>query len=137
MTAAPRSCKLTVLVVDDEAAVRLLTTRILEERGYSVIEAADGSDALALLESRAEPIDLVISDVVMPRFDGLELARSMEIMAHPPPILLMSGWALSRLELERPLLVKPFDAHELLAAVDRLLGAHGQDDQRSPDAAPG
>jgi two-component system cell cycle sensor histidine kinase/response regulator CckA len=136
MPAAPSSRKRTILVVDDEPAVRLLATRILEERGYSVIEASDGSDALALLESMAEPIDLVISDVVMPRFDGLELARSMEIMAHPPPILLMSGWALSRLELERPLLVKPFDAYELLAAVDRLLGAQGQDDQRSSDAAP-
>jgi two-component system cell cycle sensor histidine kinase/response regulator CckA len=136
MPAAPSSRKRTILVVDDEPAVRLLATRILEERGYSVIEASDGSDALALLESMAEPIDLVISDVVMPRFDGLELARSMEIMAHPPPILLMSGWALSRLELERPLLIKPFDAHELLAAVDRLLGAQGQDDQRRSDAAP-
>jgi len=78
----------------------------------------------------------VISDVVMPRFDGLELARSMEVMTHPPPILLMSGWALRRMELEWPLLVKPFDAHDLLAAVDRLLGAQGQDDQRSSDAAP-
>jgi two-component system, cell cycle sensor histidine kinase and response regulator CckA len=127
MTAAPRSRKLTILVVDDETAVRSLTARILEERGYSVIEAGNGADALALVESRAEPIDLVISDVVMPRFDGLELARCIEIMVHPPPILLMSGWALSRLELERPFLVKPFDAHELLAAVDRLLGAQGQD----------
>jgi two-component system, cell cycle sensor histidine kinase and response regulator CckA len=135
MTAAPKSRKLTILVVDDEAAVRSLTTRILEERGYKVIEAGDGSDALALLESMAEPIDLVISDVVMPRFDGLELARSMEIMAHPPPILLMSGWALRPLELERPLLVKPFDAHTLLTAIDRLLGAPGQDDQPSSDAA--
>ena len=127
MTAAPTSRKLTILVVDDEAIVRSLTARILQERGYNVIEAGNGADALALVESRAEPIDLVISDVVMPRFDGLELARSMEIMPHPPPILLMSGWALSRLELERPFLVKPFDAHELLAAVDRLLGAEGQD----------
>jgi len=125
MTAAPRPRKRTILVVDDEAAVRSLTARILEERGYSVIEAVNGADALALLESRAEPIDLVISDVVMPRFDGLELARCIEIMVHPPPILLMSGWALSGLELERPFLVKPFDAHELLAAVDRLLGARG------------
>jgi CheY-like chemotaxis protein len=127
MTAAPRSRKPTILVVDDEAAVRSLTARILQERGYNVIEAGNGADALALVESRAEPIDLVISDVVMPRFDGLELARCIEIMIHPPPILLMSGWALSRLELERPFLVKPFDAHELLAAVDRLLGAEGQD----------
>ena len=125
MTAAPRPRKRTILVVDDEAAVRSLTARILEERGYSVIEAGNGADALALLESKAEPIDLVISDVVMPHFDGLELARCIEIMVHPPPILLMSGWALSRLELERPFLVKPFDAHELLAAVDRLLGARG------------
>ena len=135
MTAAPRSRKLTILVVDDEATVRSLTTRMLEEHGYSVIEAGNGSDALALLESMAGRIDLVVSDIVMPRLDGVELARCMEIMPHPPPILFMSGYGLRATDFEWPLLVKPFRAHELLEAVHRLL-ARGQDDQRSSDAAP-
>ena len=125
MTAALVSRKQTILLVDDEAIVRSLTARLLQEHGYSVIEAGNGFEAWTLLESQGEHIDLVISDVVMPRFDGLELARCIEIMVRPPPILLMSGWALSGLEPERPFLVKPFDAHELLAAVDRLLGARG------------
>jgi len=134
MTAAPKSRKQTILVVDDEALVRSLTARTLEDEGFAVIEAPDGSDAWALLESMAGRIDLVISDIVMPRLDGIELARCMEIMPHPPPILLMSGWGLSALEFERPFLVKPFHGHELLAAVHRLLQAPGQEDQGSSES---
>ena len=136
MTAAPVSRKQTILVVDDEEIVRSLTTRMLEAHGYTVIEAGDGFDAWTLLASEGEHIDLVISDVVMPRRDGLELAGCMGIMPHPPPLLLMSGWGLRALEFERPFLVKPFRAHELLAAVHRLLKAPGQGDQGSSDAAP-
>jgi two-component system, cell cycle sensor histidine kinase and response regulator CckA len=136
MTAAPKSRKQTILVVDDEALVRSLTMRMLEGHGFSVIEAGNGSEACALLESMAGRIDLVVSDVIMPLIDGLELARCMEIMPHPPPLLLMSGWGLSALEFERPFLAKPFYAHELLAAVHRLLKAPGQEDQGSSDAAP-
>ena len=136
MTAAPVSRKQTILVVDDEEIVRSLTTRMLEADGYTVIEAGDGFDAWTLLESESEHIDLVISDVVMPRRDGLELAGFMGIMPHPPPLLLMSGWGLRALEFERPFLAKPFRAHELLAAVHRLLKAPCQGDQGSSDAAP-
>jgi len=124
MTALSR--KQTILVVDDEASVRSLTTRMLEEDGYDVIEAGNGFDAWSVLETRSEQIDLVITDVVMPRFDGLELARSMETMPHPPPILLMSGFGLNALQFEGPLLVKPFQAHQLLAAVHRLLPGRSQ-----------
>lgn len=135
MTAAPVSRKQTILVVDDDASVRSLTTRMLEEHGYGVIEAHDGSEAWTLLESKAGRIDLVVSDVVMPRLDGIELARWMEIMPHPPPILLMSGYGRSALEFERPLLVKPFRGHDLLAAVHRLLAAPSGDDPENPDAS--
>jgi hypothetical protein len=128
MTAAPKSRKQTILLVDDEAIVRSLTMRTLEDHGYGVIEAHDGFDAMALLESMAGRIDLVVSDVVMPRLDGIELARCIEIMPHPPPILLMSGCGLGALEPERPLLAKPFRPDELLAAVRHLLAAPGQDD---------
>lgn len=135
MTAAQVSRKQTILVVDDEAIVRSLTTRVLEEHGYSVIEAGNGSEAWTLLESMARRIDLVVSDLVMPRLDGIELARCMEIMPHPPPILLMSGYGLSTLEFEWPLLVKPFRGHELLTAVHRLLAEPGVDDPESSDAS--
>jgi DNA-binding response OmpR family regulator len=135
MTAALKSPKHTVLVVDDEASVRSLTARLLEEHGYNVIEAGDGFDALTLLEGEDKHIDLVISDVVMPRVDGLELARCMEIMPHPPPILFMSGWGLSALEFERPFLVKPFHADELLTAVHSLLKASGREDEGSSPGA--
>jgi CheY-like chemotaxis protein len=135
MTVAPKSFKETILLVDDEATVRSLTTRVLEEHGYNVIEAGDGVDAWNLLET-GEHIDLVISDVIMPRLDGIDLARCMEIMPHPPPILLMSGYGLSALDFELPFLVKPFHAHELLSAVHRLLKAPDQGDQGSSDAAP-
>jgi two-component system cell cycle sensor histidine kinase/response regulator CckA len=135
MTAAQVSRKQTILVVDDEAIVRSLTRRMLEEHGYSVIEAGNGFEAWTLLESMPGRIDLVVSDVVMPRLDGIELARSMEIMPHPPPILLMSGYGLSALEFERPLLVKPFRAQELLAAVHRLLAAPGVGDPENSDAS--
>ena len=122
MTAAPKSGKQTILVVDDEAALRSLTTRVLEGHGYSVIEAHDGFDAWRLLENMADRIDLVVSDVVMPRLDGIELARSMEALPHAPPILLMSGYGLNVLEFKRPFLVKPFGGPELLEAVHHLLG---------------
>lgn len=135
MRPAPVSRKQTILLVDDEAIVRSLTTRMLEGHGYSVIETVDGLDAWTLLGSGAEHIDLVISDVVMPRLDGFELARCMELMPHPPPLLLMSGYGLSPLQFGGPLLAKPFHAHELLAAVRRLIAASGVDDPENP-AAP-
>jgi CheY-like chemotaxis protein len=135
MMAASVSRKQTILIVDDEATVRSLTARLLEEHGYAVIEAGDGFDAWSLLESEDEHIDLVISDVVMPRLDGVELARSMELMPHPPPILLMSGYGLGALEFAWPLLAKPFRRDELLAAVHRLLAARGVDDPENSDAS--
>jgi two-component system cell cycle sensor histidine kinase/response regulator CckA len=135
MTVVPESRKRTILLVDDEAIVRSLTARMLEDQGYGVIEATDGVDAWTLLESMAGRIDLVVSDIVMPRLDGVELARCMELMSHPPPILFMSGYGLRATDFEWPLLFKPFRAHELLEAVHHLL-VRGQDDQRSSDAAP-
>jgi CheY-like chemotaxis protein len=95
MTVVPESRKRTILLVDDEAIVRSLTARMLEDQGYGIIEATDGVDAWTKLESMAGRIDLVVSDIVMPRLDGIELARCMEIMSHPPPILFMSGYCWS------------------------------------------
>lgn len=115
----------TVLVVDDDAMVRSLTIRVLENAGYRVFEAHDGLEAWILLGSLKQRIDLVVSDIVMPRLDGLELMNCIETIPNPPPIILMSGYGPSVVDLERPVLTKPFRPDELLAAVEHLLAQEG------------
>ena len=65
----------TVLVVDDEPAVRLVTKRILQRNGYSVLEAAGGQEALRVLREHPGPIQLLLSDVIMPEMNGREVAE--------------------------------------------------------------
>ncbi|HEY6219696.1 MAG TPA: response regulator [Gemmatimonadaceae bacterium] len=67
----------TVLLVDDDIAIRRVFARTLQRRGYQVIEAANGEDALTLAGSCNAPIHLVISDIVMPEMDGNELFRTL------------------------------------------------------------
>ena len=117
----------TILVVDDEDIVRALVTRALREGGYRIVQAQHGAAALALLESRCESIDLVISDLVMPGIGGREVARW--VLAHCPalPVLFISGYPRSYLEAHDlydaaiPLLRKPFLPSRLLEAVQELL----------------
>jgi CheY-like chemotaxis protein len=117
----------TILVVDDEDIVRALVTRALREAGYRVVQAQHGAAALALLESRCETIDLVISDLVMPGVGGREVARW--VTAHTPalPVLFISGYPRTYLEAHDlydaaiPLLRKPFLPSRLLEAVQELL----------------
>jgi CheY-like chemotaxis protein len=112
----------TILVVEDEDAVRRLTRRILARAGYTVIEAPGGAAALAAWETHEGHIDLLLTDVVMPSMSGKELAERLGVV----PVF-MSGYtddAVLRegLEAGRPRLVqKPFDAETLLAAVRAAL----------------
>jgi two-component system, cell cycle sensor histidine kinase and response regulator CckA len=82
----------TVLVVEDEPAVRMLVTRILGRSGYTVLEAADGAEAVRLAESHRTPIDLLLTDVIMPRMNGSVVAA--RVLAHQPGarVLFMSGY---------------------------------------------
>jgi two-component system cell cycle sensor histidine kinase/response regulator CckA len=82
----------TVLVVEDEEEVRALARDVLEMNGYTVLEAMDADDAMRLGESHPGPIDLLITDVVMPRLSGPELAGRLR--AHRPAlrVLCMSGY---------------------------------------------
>jgi two-component system, cell cycle sensor histidine kinase and response regulator CckA len=117
----------TILVVDDEDIVRALVARALREAGCRVVQAQHGAAALALLESRCETIDLVITDLVMPGVGGREVARW--IAAHCPalPVLFISGYPRTYLEAHDlydagiPLLRKPFLPSRLLEAVQELL----------------
>lgn len=110
----------TVLVVDDEESLRLYLARVLEEEGYRVITARDGSSALALIERAGDSVRLVITDVSMPNLSGPELARRMATHPAAPPVLFISG-SHSGLDLPGPLLRKPFLAEELTRLVRSLV----------------
>ena len=106
----------TILVVDDEESVRLYLARVLEEEGYRVITARDGSSALALIERAGDSVRLVITDVSMPNLSGPELASRVAARPAAPPVLFISG-SHSGLDLPGPLLPKPFLAEELTRLV--------------------
>jgi PAS domain S-box-containing protein len=82
----------TVLLVEDELAVRVLVRRVLDRAGYRVFEASSGLDALALLETLETPIDLLLTDVVMPGMSGRELADQLCARFSTLRVLYMSGY---------------------------------------------
>ncbi len=126
-----QSQKHTVLVVDDEQAMRALTRRMLEGEGYQVYEAADGLEALAAL-AQGWPVDVIVSDIRMPRMDGRELASRVVAQSPRMPILFMSGYDvyLGPIELPGPVLAKPFRSDELTVLVSQLLARQAQSVQR-------
>lgn len=109
----------TVLVVDDEEPLRLYVTRIMEDEGYRTISAGDGAEALVLLDQSEDLVQLVITDILMPNMDGLELAARLARRAHAPPVLFMSGN--NFINLNGPLLTKPFLPQDLGRMVRRLM----------------
>ena len=118
-----------VLVVDDDSGIRSLVGRVLERAGWSVLDASDGAQALAILEQGTVDIDLVLTDVSMPTLDGLELGRRIASMAPSTPVLYMSSEfpaALARRGSDTGMpsfLLKPFSMETLVTAVVALLTA--------------
>ena len=112
---------LTVLVVEDDDGLRLLMRQVLESAGYQVCEADEGFQALSVL-LQGRPVDLVVTDIRMPRMDGYELAAHMLALAIKIPILFVSGYVseLDATVLPGPVLPKPFEAEQLLARVRQL-----------------
>ena len=121
-TMSPPTPGMTVLVVDDEQAMRALTRRMLEGEGYQVHEAADGMQALAALAG-GWPVDVIVTDIRMPRMDGRELAGRLVAQSSRIPIVFMSGYDvyLGPLDLPGPVLAKPFRSEQLTALVSQLL----------------
>lgn len=89
---APKPCA-TVIVVEDDAALRALLARTLADEGYSVLTAGDGAEALALATTLSGQLGLVVTDIRMPVMDGLTLAENLARFSVPPPILFISGFA--------------------------------------------
>lgn len=116
----------TVLVVDDEEAVRHLASRMLTWMGYQVLEARHGREALATVEEHNGPIHLVLTDIKMPGMNGRELGRHIEERWPSIPILYMSGFASEvfrdgLLEPGAPFLAKPFTQDDLSTRVRAML----------------
>jgi len=118
----------TILIVEDDSSLRWLTVQILTQFGYTVLEAGDGSQALALAEERAGNIDILLTDVVMPGCNGRQLARQVEQLYPQIKVLLMSGYTAEIVaqqdgkEIALAFLEKPFTPEELGLKVREVLG---------------
>ena len=117
-SAAVESRKL--LVVDDEPLVRMGTADMLEEMGHEVLEAANGTDALRLLDEHSD-IDAVVTDYAMPQMNGAQLARLVHEKHAKLPVLLITGFASEALDPAMPQLLKPFRHDDLADAIEHLL----------------
>jgi PAS domain S-box-containing protein len=118
----------TVLVVEDEPRVRRLTVRCLRARGYTVLEAANGADAIRVALRTGNTIDLIVSDVMMPGMSGTTLLREFSILAPRARALLTSGHADSAVldeapELRHAFLAKPYTPERLARMVREVLDA--------------
>lgn len=115
-----------VLVVEDEKPVRRVVVRALTDAGCRVLEAPSGGEALRLMESSTEEVVLVVTDVIMPGWGGVELARAMRERSKDVALVFLSGYARDQVIPESILgprttfLEKPFHAGELVAAVARV-----------------
>ena len=115
-----------MLLVDDERAVRRFASRVLQQDGHTVHEAADGVEALELIEKKVVPVELVVSDIIMPRLNGVELMKAIAATRPDVPVLLMSAYAqgeLANMGVLAPcgVVPKPFAAERLLEEVRRCL----------------
>ena len=111
----------TILLVEDENAIRALAGRALRDHGYEVLEAADGLAALEVAAKHAGAIDLLLTDVRMPRLDGCELRKRLRDHRPRTKVLFMSGYTGIKLEAGAPFLPKPFTPAILLHKVNELL----------------
>src|SRR3712207_1724022 len=119
----------TILLVEDEDPVRAVNARALTARGYTVLEAASGIEALKVIEERDTPVDLVVSDVVMPEMDGPTLLRELR-KRHPDlKVVFVSGYAEDAFKKNLPdgenfnFLPKPFSLKQLVETVKQTLAA--------------
>jgi two-component system, cell cycle sensor histidine kinase and response regulator CckA len=125
VSAKPRTCR--VLVVDDEEVVRAQLRRLLEGRGYAVIEASSGTGGLVAIQSKSP--DVVILDVSMPDLDGPEVLLRMRDAGETVPVVLSSGFLEASLDRQAPgpafqaFLPKPYGATEVVNAIERALSA--------------
>jgi two-component system cell cycle response regulator CpdR len=114
---------LRVLLAEDDAQVRMVARRVLEKAGFWVREAVNGADALELLRDGISTFDVVLSDILMPEMDGIELAVRARAEGDDVRVVLMTGFAEFARDRERSeglceaILGKPFEPGELVATL--------------------
>jgi two-component system cell cycle sensor histidine kinase/response regulator CckA len=117
----------TILIVEDEETVRKLTHQVLKMQGYTVLEACDGTEALSICDQQDVTIDLMLTDVVMPRISGAELAKRALSMRPEMKVMCMSGYpdtsTIDHGEFDPsiPFLQKPFTPSALARKVREVL----------------
>jgi len=130
----------TVLLVDDDRDVRRSVRILLDTLGYEVIEAGNGSEAVDIYRDHIERIDLLITDIVMPKMKGTDATESMLRLNHQLPVIFMTGYDEDHVvdEMNRPehsrLLTKPFQISELSQTIHTLL--HRRDHPPTATALP-
>jgi DNA-binding NtrC family response regulator len=132
MSADPEKHNATVLIVEDEPAVRRFVNTVLSSNGFETIESSNGQEAL-LLAQRKQPegaVDVLLTDVVMPGIDGLELAETFAERYPATQVVLMSGHPdfqhprMEAIKSRWKLIPKPFHAHDLIEAIRSALRPH-------------
>ena len=120
-----------VIVVEDEEGVRQLTVRTLASVGLTVTAAKDGPEALRLLHEATAPVDMLLTDVVMPYVSGRQLSEMATELYPGLPVLFISGYAGNEVILRQLIpegaafLQKPFTPDELIRAASEVLGSRG------------
>jgi len=115
-----QSHKQTVLIVEDDAMLRRILAEALADEGIAVLTAEDGEEALAIASTLEGQLGLVVTDVLLPVMDGLELAARLACLRPPPAVLFISGVTAQR-NMPGPVLAKPFGPSAFLERVTRLL----------------
>lgn len=116
-----------ILVVDDEDALRNVLSSELQSEGYSVVSAADGDEAISILQQRS--FDLVLLDIKMPRVDGFEVLRFLKERYAKTKVIMLTGFADLKNAIESKKLgaedfvSKPYDLVDLLTTIERVLSA--------------
>ncbi len=119
-----------VLVVEDEPSVRSLAARILRAAGYDVTEADNGRTALLMIDDAERPFDVILTDAIMPRMTGHELARNLAARGSTTPVVVMTGYTDERAwghdesgtsRISLPIIQKPFSSQVLVESIERAL----------------
>jgi two-component system, cell cycle response regulator CpdR len=118
-----------ILLAEDDESMRVYLARALERSGYEVVTVDRGTAALPLLE--ADRFDLLLTDIVMPEMDGIELAQKAATMQPEMRVMFITGFAAVALKAGRAapsakVLSKPFHLRDLVAEVDRLFQSEDQ-----------
>ncbi|HXH24316.1 MAG TPA: response regulator, partial [Vicinamibacterales bacterium] len=130
--APPASGTETILLVEDDEAVRRLARKVLEAKGYVVLEAEDGPRAVELARQSGSPIHLLVTDVVMPHVSGRAVAEQVRALRPGIKVLFLSGYTAEAvvqrglLDADTPFLEKPFTPAGLASKVREVLDRPGR-----------